>query len=81
VPDTTTGRKEVNIMVKVAETLVIGNVKMEVNGDELIAKVDLSKTLGQSKSGKSTVIATTSGNIAVPGRPDIKIGVTVYRKV
>jgi len=56
------------------------NVEMDVNGDSLTVKVDLSKELGPSKSGKTTMIATTEGNQLVYGREE-KIGLNVYRKI
>jgi hypothetical protein len=56
------------------------NVEMTVNGDILTIEVDLSKTFGKSSSGKSTIIASTEGNVSVPGRDEIKIGLNVYTK-
>ena len=43
------------------------NIDMQVAGNVLTIKVDLSKTLGPSKSGKTTIIATTAGNTSIPG--------------
>ncbi|MBO7388732.1 MAG: hypothetical protein J6T90_04105 [Methanomicrobium sp.] len=56
------------------------NVEMSVNGNTLTIKVDLSKDFGETKSGKSISIASTDGNVSVPGNDDIKIGLNVYRK-
>jgi len=56
------------------------NIKMNVTGDILTIKVDLSKTFGKSSSGKSTIIASTEGNISVPGKEEVKIGLNVYTK-
>jgi hypothetical protein len=56
------------------------NVNISVKGTILTAVVDLSKNLGASSSGKSIVIGSTQGNVAVPGHDDIKIGVNVYKK-
>ena len=56
------------------------NVQMSVNGQKLTIEIDLSKRLGPSKSGKTIVIATTSGNVEVPEHPDIKIGINCYTK-
>ncbi|MHB1698410.1 MAG: hypothetical protein ACYCSQ_09955 [bacterium] len=56
------------------------NIEMNVNGDILTIKVDLSKTFGKSSSGKSTIIASTEGNLSVPGKEEIKIGLNVYTK-
>jgi hypothetical protein len=56
------------------------NIDMNVEGEMLIIKIDLSKDLGPSSSGKTILIATTEGNIDVQqGRPE-KIGLNIYRK-
>jgi len=56
------------------------NVDMKVDGDRLVITVDLTKEFGVSKTGKSITIASTEGNVSVPEREEIKIGVNVYRK-
>jgi len=56
------------------------NIEMNVYGDILTIKVDLSKTFGKSSSGKSTIIASTEGNVSVPGKEEVKIGLNVYTK-
>ncbi len=55
------------------------NVEMTVEGNVLTIKVDLSKEFGPSVSGKTIIVASTEGNIAIPAR-DEKIGLNVYRK-
>ena len=56
------------------------NVDMSVNENTLTIKVDLSKDFGETKSGKSISIASTDGNVSIPGNDEIKIGLNVYRK-
>ena len=56
------------------------NVEMNVEHGKLLITVDLSQELGASASGKSMIIATTEGNVEVPGATDVKIGLNVYRK-
>jgi len=56
------------------------NMEMTLDGDVLTIKVDLSKTFGKSSSGKSTIIASTEGNVSVPGRDEVKIGLNIYTK-
>ncbi len=56
------------------------NVEMNVDGDILTIKVDLSKEFGESSSGKSIIIASTEGNQSVPENEGIKIGFNVYKK-
>ncbi len=55
------------------------NVQMTVEGDILTIRVDLSKEFGPSASGKTIIIASTEGNLAVPEREE-KVGLNVYRK-
>ena len=55
------------------------NVTFRVQGTKLVIEVDLSRELGQSASGKSIIIATTAGNVPVPGREEVKVGLNVYR--
>jgi hypothetical protein len=56
------------------------NVVMSVDGDLLRVTVDLSKEFGLSKSGQTTIVASTEGNQFVYGRSE-KIGLNVYRKI
>lgn len=55
------------------------NVELKVTGDKLVITVDLSKSFGLSSSGKSTTVATTAGNVSVPGREEVKVGLNIYR--
>jgi len=55
------------------------NVDLKVEGTILTITVDLSKEFGPSSSGKTTIIATTEGNVSVPGREE-KIGLNIYKK-
>jgi hypothetical protein len=55
------------------------NVQMAVTGNILTITVDLTKEFGPSASGKTIIVASTEGNIAVPEREE-KIGLNVYRK-
>jgi len=52
---------------------------MSILGNILTITVDLSKEFGPSSSGKTIIIASTEGNVAVPDR-DEKVGLNVYRK-
>ncbi len=64
-------QKELELMAK--------NIETKVQGDKLVITIDLTKNFGLSGSGKSLIIASTEGNISVPGREDVKIGLNVYR--
>jgi len=57
------------------------NIEMTTKGNILTIKVDLSKRLGRSRSGKTTIVATSGGNVTVPGTPGddaIKLGLNLY---
>ncbi len=56
------------------------NCEMKLEGNILTIKVDISKEFGKSSSGKSIIIGSTEGNVSIPGKEDIKIGLNVYRK-
>ena len=55
------------------------NIDMKVEGTILTITVDLSKDFGPSSSGKTNIIATTEGNVSIPGR-DEKVGLNIYKK-
>lgn len=54
------------------------NVEVEVCGDILTIKVDLSKEIGPSASGKSMLVASTGGAVTVEG--GARVNLSVYRK-
>lgn len=56
------------------------NVEMKVVDNILTIKVDLTKEFGPSASGKTIIVASTEGNIAVEGHEKTKIGLNVYKK-
>ncbi|MFH0968213.1 MAG: hypothetical protein V1862_11080 [Methanobacteriota archaeon] len=56
------------------------NIEMNIEGTILHISVDLTKDFGISKSGKSITIASTEGNISIPGNEEIKIGLNIYKK-
>lgn len=55
------------------------NCELEVKGNVLTIRVDLSKNQGRSKSGKSAIVGTTSGNVPVEGHPGVFLGVNCYK--
>lgn len=55
------------------------NAALKVDGNKLTITVDLSKDHGPSKSGKTIIIATSSGNQKIDGT-DAIIGLNVYTK-
>ena len=61
------------------------NVIMKVENNKLIIEVDLTKSFGPSKSGKTTVIASTQGNQKINGagaagrQDEVMVGLNVYK--
>ncbi len=56
------------------------NVDLTIHENILTIKVDLTKEFGPSSSGKTIIIASTEGNVSIPGAEDKKIGLNVYKK-
>ena len=58
------------------------NIIASMEGSILTMKIDLSKRLRPSSTGKSTVVATTSGNktVTLPDGATVYIGVNAYAK-
>ena len=54
------------------------NVELAVQGHKLLITVDLSKEFGRSASGKTVIIASTEGNVAIEG--GAIVGLNVYKK-
>ena len=54
------------------------NVKMAIKANILTITVDLSQDLGPSKSGKTTIIASSDGNVTILGT-DAKLGLNIYK--
>ena len=55
------------------------NINMTVNGNILTVTIDLSKNHGRSKTGKTTIVATTAGNVEVPDTGGVKLGINAYK--
>ena len=55
------------------------NISLLVKGKKLTIVIDLSKEGEPSRSGKSTVIASTHGNVPVPLNPEMRLGLNLYR--
>jgi hypothetical protein len=54
------------------------NIKTTVKGDKLTLEIDLKTTLGPSKSGKTILVASSGGNIPIPGT-DLVLGLNAYK--
>jgi hypothetical protein len=55
------------------------NLRAAMEGDELVIRINLSERHGKSASGKTTIVATSSGNQKVPGS-EVVIGINAYVK-
>jgi len=55
------------------------NIDIRTEGNKLVIEIDLTKEFGASASGKTTIIATTAGNVSVPGHESIKLGLNAYK--
>ena len=56
------------------------NIEMQIDGDILTVKIDLSQRHGKSASGKNEIIASTEGNLSLPNLDAVRIGLNVYTK-
>jgi len=63
-----------------AKTKVGSNVEVAITGNNLILTIDLAEEQGLSTSGKNMVVASTHGNVDLPGKPGWKLGVNCYHK-
>ena len=55
------------------------NIEVTQEGNIMTLAIDLSKSQGPSKSGKSIIIATTGGNKEIA--PGTLMGLNIYRKI
>ncbi len=55
------------------------NIQIEVKDNIAVITIDLSKDCGPSKSGKTIVVATTRGNVPIPGAENIRLGINCYK--
>ena len=58
------------------------NVTVTTKGNILTIAVDLAKSFGPSKTGKTTIVASTEGNQPVGGNfPTVKVGLNVFKSL
>jgi hypothetical protein len=55
------------------------NVEFTIKGKILTITVDLSKSFGDSASGKTTIIASTKGNVPIDTEGHV-MGLNIYSK-
>ncbi len=56
------------------------NIEVKVEKNKLILTVDLTKRLGPSSSGKTTIVASTAGNAKLEGHEGLQFGLNVFAK-
>lgn len=56
------------------------NLDMQVKGDKLTIIIDLNKPTTPSASGKTKIIASTRGTVEVPGKPGVKLNLSLHTK-
>jgi len=57
----------------------VNNMTLNVTGNILTITVDLSAPTTPSSSGKTDIIASSQGNVDLPGNPGVKLGLNIYR--
>jgi len=55
-------------------------MKLDESTGILTITIDTTARFGQSKSGKTTIVASTSGNVPIAEDSPIKIGINCYTK-
>lgn len=56
------------------------NVEIKVEGSKMTIVVDLAHRIGPSKSGLTTLVATSGGIAPVPLFPEMKLSMSVFTK-
>jgi hypothetical protein len=54
------------------------NCEIKTEGTKLIIVIDLSKSFGPSKSGKTVIVASTEGNAKI-GSNGVQLGLNVFK--
>ena len=54
------------------------NIVATVSGTKLTLVIDTETRIGPSASGKTIIVATSSGNVEIPGVPGMKLGLNLY---
>ncbi len=55
------------------------NIRIEVKDNKAIITIDLAHRGGLSSSGKSVIVASTGGNVPIPGT-NVILGLNAYVK-
>jgi len=66
--------------VKMSGDSIGRNCTVSQEGDTIVIRLSATAPTVESKTGKSAVLATTNGNVPIPGT-EWKVGLNVYRSV
>lgn len=55
------------------------NVQIVRKGNIVTLTIDVSKSYGPSKSGKTEMIASTQGNVRIEGSEGLSLGVNLWK--
>lgn len=72
-----TGKGNTEHTEQIRRELSVKNCEMKLEDNILTIIVDISKEFGKSASGKSIIISSTEGNVSIPDKEDIKIGLNI----
>ena len=57
------------------------NIAISIKEDKMLIEVDLTENFGKSKSGKSTIIASSEGNQSITHNGEvIYVGLNIYKR-
>lgn len=54
------------------------DIKVDQKTQKVTITIDLKARHGVSKSGKTVIVASTEGNVSIPGHESIKLGINAY---
>lgn len=55
-------------------------INVEVKGNIVTLSFDVTERHGMSSSGKTEIVASTSGNVRIPGHENVFLGLNAYVK-
>ena len=55
------------------------NIEITMDGKFAVIKIDTTKNFGPSQSGKTLIVASTHGNVPIPGT-NVIIGLNAYTR-
>ena len=56
------------------------NVSIKVEGNKAIITIEIDKEFGPSSTGKTIIVASTRGTVAIPNT-NVRLGLNAFKKV